>query len=487
MTEKLITKERNISKSDYFNGDPENRENRRKMFSFGETFRTDGGSILLLLLLYVLQGIPLGLAGSIPMLLQHRGVSYKEQALFSFVFWPFSLKLIWAPLVDGAFFSSFGRRKSWLIPVQFSLALIMLWLSYVVDDLLSKGDVFKLTCAFFFLNFFAATQDIAVDGWALTMLTKENRSLASTCNSVGQTAGYFMGYVVFLALESADFCNSYLRSQPQSVGLVTLPTFLTFWSVVFIITTTCLIIKHEDKDDEKIDGVVETYKQLYSVLKLDIVKQWIIMILTCKIAFCAVDAVLTLKILDAGVPKEKLALLAVPLTPIQIVLPILFAPLTTGSEPLNLWLRSYIPRIGMGLIMTAFVYFTPAMLKGEAPGIGYFSALGVMSMMHQFCLYAMFVSVMAFHARVSDPSIGGTYMTLLNTVSNLGGNWPATLALWAVEPLSGVGLGDGFYVESLFCAAVGLLWFGIAQPKLRALQAINPKAWIVPKTTPKLE
>lgn len=52
-------------------------------------------------------------------------------------------------------------------------------------------------------------------------------------------------------------------------------------------------------------------------------------------------------------------------------------------------------------------------------------------MMHQFCLYAMFVSVMAFHARVSDPSIGGTYMTLLNTVSNLGGNWPATLALWA--------------------------------------------------------
>ena len=54
-----------------------------------------------------------------------------EQFFFSFVFWPFSLKLIWAPLVDGAFFSSFGRRKSWLIPVQFSLAIIMYWLSFV--------------------------------------------------------------------------------------------------------------------------------------------------------------------------------------------------------------------------------------------------------------------------------------------------------------------------------------------------------------------
>ena len=48
---------------------------------------------------------------------------------------------------------------------------------------------------FFFLNFLAATQDIAVDGWALTMLKRENVGYASTCNSVGQTAGYFMGYV----------------------------------------------------------------------------------------------------------------------------------------------------------------------------------------------------------------------------------------------------------------------------------------------------
>ena len=30
------------------------------------------------------------------------------------------------------------------------------------------------------------------------MLSKENRNLASTCNSVGQTAGYFAGYVIFL-------------------------------------------------------------------------------------------------------------------------------------------------------------------------------------------------------------------------------------------------------------------------------------------------
>ena len=49
----------------------------------------------------------------------------------------------------------------------------MLLLSTKVDQYLGaegSPDVKTLTIAFFFLNFLAATQDIAVDGWALTML-----------------------------------------------------------------------------------------------------------------------------------------------------------------------------------------------------------------------------------------------------------------------------------------------------------------------------
>ena len=48
----------------------------------------------------------------------------------------------------------------------------------------------------------------------------------------------------------------------------------------------------------------------------------------------------------------------------------------------------------------------------------------------------MYVANTAFFARVSDPTIGGTYMTLLNTMSNFGGSWPDTLMLWLVDPLT---------------------------------------------------
>lgn len=189
--------------------------------------RGELGNVCVLLFLYVLQGVPLGLAGSIPLIMQSKNVSYKDQAYFSFVFWPFSLKLLWAPLVDSVYVKRFGRRKSWLVPTQYLLGLFMLGLSFIVDSLLQTSgpggpDVIALTAVFFTLAFLAATQDIAVDGWALTMLSRENVGYASTCNSVGQTAGYFLGNVLFLALESADFCNKYLRFEPQDQGIVTL-------------------------------------------------------------------------------------------------------------------------------------------------------------------------------------------------------------------------------------------------------------------------
>ena len=65
---------------------------------------------------------------------------------------------------------------------------------------------------FFFLNFLAATQDIAVDGWALTMLQRHNVGYASTCNSVGQTAGYFIGYIGYNIIALRSYISMFVFS-----------------------------------------------------------------------------------------------------------------------------------------------------------------------------------------------------------------------------------------------------------------------------------
>lgn len=473
------------------------------------------GNVLLLLFLYVLQGIPLGLAGSIPLILQSKSVSYRDQAFFSFVFWPFSLKLFWAPLVDALYFSRFGRRKSWLVPTQYLLGLFMLYLSVTVDSLLQneKGpDIVTLTAVFFMLAFLAATQDIAVDGWALTMLSRENVGYASTCNSVGQTAGYFLGNVLFLALESANFCNKYLRREPKDTGIVTLSDFLFFWGVVFLVSTTLVaIFKRENthargrrRAPEETQGVMETYKQLLSIIQMPTVFTFCCLLLTAKIGFSAADAVTGLKLVEAGVPKEQLAMLAVPMVPLQILLPLVISRYTAGPRPLDVFYKAFPFRLLIGLEYALLVWWTPSVKQGEGFPVYYYSIVLLSYAAHQVALYSMYVACMAFHAKVSDPLIGGTYMTLLNTVTNLGGNWPSTVALWLVDPLTskecqgvaGLGCGspadvglcvkeggacvttiDGYYVESVVCVVIGFVWWVWLGKKMQRLQEESPAAW----------
>jgi MFS transporter, PAT family, solute carrier family 33 (acetyl-CoA transportor), member 1 len=48
----------------------------------------------------------------------------------------------------------------------------------------------------------------------------------------------------------------------------------------------------------------------------------------------------------------------------------------------------------------------------------------------------MFVALLAFYSRISDPRFGGTYMTLLNTLSNLGNAWSTFAVLRVVDLLT---------------------------------------------------
>jgi PAT family acetyl-CoA transporter-like MFS transporter 1 len=103
-------------------------------------WRKDKLNIALLLFLYLLQGIPLGMAASIPLILQTYGATYSQQATFSFAFWPFSLKLLWAPVVDSLYFKKFGRRKTWLIPIQYLIGIVMITLSFRINNILITTD-----------------------------------------------------------------------------------------------------------------------------------------------------------------------------------------------------------------------------------------------------------------------------------------------------------------------------------------------------------
>ena len=175
----------------------------------------DRAAVGLLMLLYTLQGIPMGLGGSVPFLMQARGISMTEQATFSMVAWPFALKLLWAPLVDSLYVGRIGRRKTWIVPAQLVMGVLLIWAGQHIDRWLgdsgvtggsSEPDVGTLTMLFLGFYFLAATQDIAVDGLALTILSPRNKELGATCNAIGQTVGYFLACVRHLFAANGHLC-----------------------------------------------------------------------------------------------------------------------------------------------------------------------------------------------------------------------------------------------------------------------------------------
>lgn len=48
----------------------------------------------------------------------------------------------------------------------------------------------------------------------------------------------------------------------------------------------------------------------------------------------------------------------------------------------------------------------------------------------------MTVAILAFFSRISDSRFGGTYMTLLNTLSNLGAAWSNSVAIGMIDFLT---------------------------------------------------
>lgn len=217
-----------------------------------------------------------------------------------------------------------------------------------------------------------------------------------------------------------------------------------------MITTTLIAIMKRERDQRNRDktdetggeeelelGIRETYQLLLKIINMRPIKILASILLTVKFTFAACDSVTSLKLIEAGLPKEKLALLAVPMVPLQIFLPLVISKYTNGPKPMEIYLKALPLRIVFGIFAAVIVTIAPYTLSasGEVP-VYLYGLLLLNYAVYQIFLYCMFVAVMAFFAKISDPTVGGTYMTLLNTICNLGGNWPTSLVLWLVDVLT---------------------------------------------------
>jgi len=143
----------------------------------------------LLTTLYLSQGLPFGFfTQALPVLLRQQEASLTAIGFTSLLATPWMLKFLWAPVVDRYHWPRLGRRKSWILPAQ-GLAVVLLCAVSVLNP---TDHLPAILAAVLLANLLAATQDIATDGLAVSLLDHRERGLG---NGV-QVAGYRLGMIV---------------------------------------------------------------------------------------------------------------------------------------------------------------------------------------------------------------------------------------------------------------------------------------------------
>ena len=196
--------------------------------------------VLIVLLLGFSSGLPLALSGSTLLVwMRESGVDLGTIGLFALVGTPYTLKFVWAPLVDALhvpiFTRAFGRRRGWLVFSQLLLIGAILLLA-LTDP--ARSPLFVALGALL-VAAMSSTQDIVVDAFRVESLPESEQAagmasyvaayrigmLVSTAGvlflvsafedtGTGRNAAWMWGYVVMAALVLIGTVTALAATEP---------------------------------------------------------------------------------------------------------------------------------------------------------------------------------------------------------------------------------------------------------------------------------
>jgi PAT family beta-lactamase induction signal transducer AmpG len=163
---------------------------------------------VLLALLGFASGLPLYLTGStLKAWMTDEHLSLATIGLFSYATLPYSLKILWAPLLDRYALPLFGRRRGWMLLMQLGMAAA-LWFLARRDPHLGLWPIAGLAVA---VAFTSATFDIAVDAWRAEALDQVHLGLGNSIHITGyRLAMLTSGGLALILAQWTDWRFTYL-------------------------------------------------------------------------------------------------------------------------------------------------------------------------------------------------------------------------------------------------------------------------------------
>ena len=135
-------------------------------------------------------GLPLGLIWiAIPDWMRESGVDIRLVGLMTLTQAPWSFKILWSPLMDRFSPIPMGRRRGWILLAQLALLALTFGLAGLGDSPDAPFVLFALGLA---IAFASATQDIAIDAYAVDVLRRDEQGVAVGARTALYRAAMFV-------------------------------------------------------------------------------------------------------------------------------------------------------------------------------------------------------------------------------------------------------------------------------------------------------
>lgn len=180
-----------------------------------------GLRLFAVLLLYIGQGVPLGLfMFAIPAWMAANGASAADVAyVLGLSALPWSLKFVNGFVMDRYTFLAMGRRRVWLIGAQLVMVGGLLAAAAIGPGV---GDIWLLGATGFCINAATSFQDVAVDGMAVDIMEEDERARASGMMFGGQSVGMALSTAASGATIAAYGPSAAYLLAAAFIGMVTL-------------------------------------------------------------------------------------------------------------------------------------------------------------------------------------------------------------------------------------------------------------------------
>src|SRR5882762_8890249 len=194
--------------------------------------------VLIVLLLGFSSGLPLALSGSTLLVwMRESGVDLGTIGLFALVGTPYTLKFIWAPLVDALhvpfFTRRFGRRRGWLVFSQLLLIGAILLLA-LTDP--ARSPLFVALGALL-VAAMSSTQDIVVDAFRVESLPESEQAAGMASYVAAYRIGMLVSTAGALFLVSAFEGTGIARSSAWMWGYVVMAAMVLIGTVTALAAT----------------------------------------------------------------------------------------------------------------------------------------------------------------------------------------------------------------------------------------------------------